>query len=101
MSDFSNLLFSFISGFSLGCIFFCGLWFTVTKMINSRYPVFLVFISGILRLGITTLGFYSVTALDNEGKLVRLATSLVGFLIARIMVTKMIKVKTCEVGHEP
>ena len=55
----------------------------------------------ISRISITMLGFYLIAFLQPDGKLERLILCLVGFLIARYVMTKIVKVKEIEVNHGP
>ena len=70
-------------GVLLGAIFFGGLWWTVRKGVSSEQPAFWFFGSLLLRMGIALAGFYFVSG----GQWERLLVCLVGFVIARLMVT--------------
>ena len=85
----------------LGTFFFGGLWFTVKKGIDSRHPALWFMGSFLIRIGVTILGFYAVSQHHWE----RAVVCLVGFLIARTIVTRVTKplnpvVVAKEVSHE-
>lgn len=72
-------------GALLGVFFFAGLWWTVRK-IQSAKAVGLLFLSSmLLRTSVVVLGFYFLLG-DNWQRLV---AGLVGFTIARIIVTRL------------
>ena len=71
------------AGVLLGAIFFGGLWWTVRKGVSSEQPVFWFFGSLLARMSIALAGFYFVSG----GHWERLLLWLVGFVIARLVVT--------------
>ncbi len=83
MNDPLPLLLAGAAGLLLGAIFFGGLWWTVRKGLTSRQPALWFFGSMLLRMGITLAGFYFV----GRGDWRRLLACLVGFVIARFVVT--------------
>jgi F1F0 ATPase subunit 2 len=85
MSDFLGLALPLVAGLLLGGIFFGGLWWTVRKGISSRQPAIWFFGSLVLRMGIALAGFYLV----GHGHLERLVVCLLGFIIARFIVTRL------------
>ena len=99
MSEISSFFIALITGLGLGVIFFYGLWRTVDKIITSNSSALWLFGSMITRIGFTMVGFYIITFLLSEGKLERLILCLFGFLIARYLMTKIVKVKRVEVNH--
>jgi F1F0 ATPase subunit 2 len=79
----AGLILSLIVGTALGLFFFGGLWWTVRKAITSTNPALWFFGSVMLRMAVVMSGFYLVMAGDWR----RLCIALVGFIIARMLVT--------------
>ena len=78
-----SLTLALAAGAGLGAIFFGGLWWTVQKGVSSRLPALWFLGSLLLRMGIALAGFYLVSG----GHWKRLLACLVGFVIARFIVT--------------
>ena len=91
MDEILELLLVCAAGGVLGAIFFGGLWWTLGKVVSSGQPALWLFGSLLLRTGIVVLGFYFVLA-GNGGNWQRLLASLLGFVIARIIVTRLTRV---------
>ena len=85
MNDFLTLTLAGAAGAVLGAIFFGGLWWTVRRGMTSPRPVLWFFGSLLVRMGIAVTGFYFV----GNGDWRRLMVCLLGFLVARIIVTRM------------
>src|SRR5450830_1144141 len=83
MNEKLMLVLACIAGSVLGTMFFGGLWWTVRKVIASSKPALWVLTSLLLRLGLTLAGFYFVSGGDWP----RLLACLVGFVMARQLVT--------------
>ena len=83
MNEVLLLALTLSAGVLLGAIFFGGLWWTVRKGVSSEQPVFWFFSSLLLRMSIALAGFYLVSG----GHWERLLLCLVGFVIARLVVT--------------
>jgi F1F0 ATPase subunit 2 len=83
MNETLTLALAWIAGLMLGAIFFGGLWWTVRKGLSSRQPAYWFFVSLLLRMSITLAGFYLV----GRGNWKRLLLSLLGFVMARLIVT--------------
>jgi F1F0 ATPase subunit 2 len=106
MNEFSKLVFSLtpalLEGILLGLFFFIGLWLTVRKLDSTKSAAFLFLGSMLLRTIIVILGFYFILGDDWQ----RLLVGLVGFIIARIIVTRFIRIKNSsnsslqKTGHE-
>jgi F1F0 ATPase subunit 2 len=80
-------------GLGLGCLFFGGLWWTVRKSILSARPALWLLSSLLIRMGLTLSGFYFVLTRDLGGEpWQRLMLCLLGFLIARLLVTQFTRV---------
>lgn len=83
MSDLLWLGAALLAGGALGTFFFGGLWWTLRRSLASAQPVLWLAPSLILRIGVTLAGFYVV----GQGDWRRLLACLVGFVIARFIVT--------------
>jgi F1F0 ATPase subunit 2 len=85
MNEALILALALLAGVVLGAIFFGGLWWTVRKCVSSDQPAFWVLGSGLLRTGILLAGFYFIA----QGHWERLVACLCGFIIARMIVTRL------------
>ncbi len=85
MNETLTLILSLLAGGALGIIFFGGLWWTVRKGISSKRPALWFVGSLLLRTSIILGGFYLVSSNHWE----RLLLCLVGFFVARLVVTRM------------
>ena len=85
MSKILNLVPALLSGLLLGAMFFGGLWWTVRKGVSSARPARWFFGSLLLRTSLTLAGFYVV----SDGHWERLLICLVGFTMARPIVTQL------------
>ena len=83
MNDNLTLLLAWAAGGVLGMIFFGGLWWTVRKGLSSQRPALWFFGSLLLRMSIVLAGLYFV----GGGRWERLVLCLVGFVMARLVVT--------------
>jgi F1F0 ATPase subunit 2 len=90
MTEALGLMLALVTGISLGAIFFGGLWWTVQKGVSSKQPALWFLGSLLLRTCLTLAGFYFVA----RGNWVRLPVSFVGFVAARLIVTRY-----TEAGH--
>ena len=79
----SALVLPLLAGVLLGMFFFGGLWWTIRRGVSSKQPAALFFFSLLLRTGIALAGFYFVARGDWR----RVLSCLVGFILARILVT--------------
>jgi F1F0 ATPase subunit 2 len=79
------LALALVAGLSLGAIFFGGLWWTVRKGVSSKRPALLFLASLLLRTAVVVAGFYVVA----DGHWQRLLACLLGFAIARFLVTRL------------
>lgn len=87
MNELINMLPSLLAGIILGLIFFGGLWLTIQKGLRSKNSALIFAGSFIIRIAIILSGFYFVVQYGWKNLLV----CLLGFLIARIAVTRMTK----------
>ena len=83
MNETLTLALAGLAGGLLGAIFFGGLWWTVRQGVSSSRPALWFLGSGLLRMSIVLAGFYFVSG----GQWKRLVACLVGFIIARVVVT--------------
>jgi len=74
-----------VTGVLLGAIFFGGLWWTVQKGVSSKRSALWFFGSLWLRTSIALAGFYFIA----RGHWERLLVCLLGFVVARIIVTRL------------
>lgn len=73
------------AGVLLGVIFFGGLWWTVRKGVSSQQPALWFLGSMLVRTGLVVAGFYVI----SDGHWQRLVAGLLGFVIARLLVTRL------------
>ena len=104
MSDLLTLTMAFGAGLVLGAFFFGGLWWTVRRGVSSKRPATMFLCSQLLRTGIAVTGFYIV----SRGNWKRLLLCLIGFVVARVLVTWLTRPSTAnqihparEVNHAP
>jgi F1F0 ATPase subunit 2 len=91
MNEAVMLVLAGIAGAVLGVIFFGGLWWTVRKGLSSRRPSLWFFGSLLLRTAIVLAGFYLI----SDGRWERLLACLLGFFIARFIVTLRLRLPGC------
>ncbi len=80
-----SLMLAWVTGMLLGALFFGGLWWTIRKSIASKRPAFWFVGSLLLRISIAVTGFYLVSG----GHWQRLLVCLLGFVMARVVVTRL------------
>jgi F1F0 ATPase subunit 2 len=85
MSDATALVLALLAGALIGTAFFGGLWWTVRRGLSSRHPALLFLGSLLLRTALALAGIYLVT----RGDMRRLLACLLGFFLARILVTRL------------
>jgi len=85
MNETLSLTPALVTGLLLGVMFFGGLWWTVRKALSSKHPALWFFGSLLLRMSITLAGFYFV----SNGHWERLLVCLLGFVMARLIVTRL------------
>ncbi|MET0497189.1 MAG: ATP synthase subunit I [Steroidobacteraceae bacterium] len=74
-----------VAGLLLGVVFYGGLWWTVRSSLASRRPAQWFILSLLARTGVAMLGFYFV----GQGHWERLLLCLLGFVAARLIVTRL------------
>ena len=85
MTETLTLVLASVAGGTLGAMFFGGLWWTVQKTLSSTRPAFWFFGSLLLRMTLALAGVYFVAG----GHWQRLLACLLGFIIARLIVTRL------------
>lgn len=104
MNEPVTLVLAGAAGVSLGAFFFGGLWWTVRRGLTAKQPVLWFLGSLLLRTSLILAGFYFV----SDGHWDRLLACLLGFVIARFLVTRFTgppvenhNSPAKEVGHAP
>jgi F1F0 ATPase subunit 2 len=82
------VVFALLVGILLGAFFFGGLWWTIRKGIQSKRVALWSFGSMLLRTGVVMLGFYLLLGDSWQ----RMLVGLLGFFIARVLVTWLTRV---------
>jgi F1F0 ATPase subunit 2 len=95
MSDAIPLAGALLAGAVLGLLFFGGLWWTVRRGLCSRQPALLFLGSLLLRTAVVLSGFYLVT----RGDIRRLLACLLGFFLARMLVTRLSRAPAGDAGR--
>ena len=85
MNEPLSLAFALASGVLLGAMFYGGLWWTVRRGVSSGRVAFWFLGSLLLRMGLALAGFYFVA----DGHWQRLLLCLLGFIMARLVVTRL------------
>jgi len=104
MNDAPPLLLAGAAGFVLGAMFFGGLWWTVRHGIFSKHAGLWFAASLLLRVVMVLSGLYLVGGRDWR----RLAICLLGFALARLLMTSLTRPpsprqppRAAEVNHAP
>ena len=87
MNEAPILAGNLLAGILLGGFFFGGLWWTIRSRSPSQWSGLLFSASFLLRMTVAVTGFYVV----SHGEWRKLLACLVGFLLARIAVTRLIR----------
>lgn len=85
MNEALSCVLATVTGFVLGAIFFWGLWWTIHKGVASPQPAMWFLGSMLLRSSTVLAGFYVV----GRGHWERLLLCLLGFVVARLVVTRL------------
>jgi F1F0 ATPase subunit 2 len=96
MSETSSLLLALLAGIVLGTIFFGGLWWTVQRGVSSKSAAVLFSGSFLLRTIVALAGFYFV----SRGDWRRLLACLLGFVLARIAITRFTVTRPAHIRPE-
>lgn len=94
MSNVLPLVLAALAGLVLGAIFFGGLWWTIRKGMQSPRPALWFLASFVLRTAIVVAGFYFV----GDGQWQKLLACLAGFIIGRLIVTRMTQTSASKEG---
>jgi F1F0 ATPase subunit 2 len=97
MNDTLAMVLAGGAGVMLGAVFFGGLWWTVRKGFSSNRPALWFLGSLLLRTSIALAGFYFVARGDWE----RLLVCLLGFVMARVIVTLLTRAAKKPAYWEP
>jgi F1F0 ATPase subunit 2 len=87
MNEALTLAVDLLAGILLGAFFFGGLWWTIRKGSPSQWSGLLFAGSLLLRMAVAVGGFYLV----SHGDWRKLVACLAGFLLARIAITRLIR----------
>jgi len=88
MNEALGLFGTLLVGALLGAFFFGGLWWTIQMGPPSEWSGLVFSASFLLRIAVAITGFYLV----SRGDWRRLVACLAGFLLARITVTRLIRI---------
>ena len=92
MKELSALILALFAGGLLGMIFFGGLWWTIQRGVSSKSPAILFSGSLLLRTATAVAGFYFV----SRGDWRKLLACMLGFLLARLLVTRLTRIPLSE-----
>ena len=85
MNETLSMVLALPKGVLLGAIYFGGLWWTVQKMVLSKWSALWLLGSLLLRTSIALACFYFIAS----GHWQRLLMCLLGFIIARFIVMRL------------
>lgn len=91
------LAFALLAGLCIGMVFFAGLWWTVQRAATSRQPGILFAGSFLLRTALALGGFYLV----GKGNWPRFVVCLVGFIIGRMLVKRLLQQDSLIIEAQP
>lgn len=94
MNETLNLLLAWVAGILLGSMFFGGLWWTLRKGLASKQAALWFFSSMLLRMSLALAGFHFVSG----GHWERLLSCLVGFILARLIVMRLVRSAEKQTG---
>ena len=94
MNDAATLMASLTAGAILGFLYFRGLWQTVVRLPDFKRPAWSMTWSFAVRVLVAMSGFYVIMG----GHLERLATAMVGFLLARQILVRRVGRWTGKTG---
>jgi F1F0 ATPase subunit 2 len=95
VSDAPALILALLAGALLGAAFFAGLWWTIRRGLSSGRPALLFICSLVLRTAAAVAGFYLVSRGDPR----RLLACLLGFFLARLLVTRLARAPAASEGR--
>ena len=92
MREIVPLILAFLVGVLVGGVFFGGLWWTIRKALPSNLAGVWFAGSFLVRTAIALVGFYAA----GQGDWRRLVSSVVGFLVARLLVVRLTRTLRME-----
>ncbi|WP_299463056.1 ATP synthase subunit I [uncultured Gimesia sp.] len=96
----TQLILSLVVGMLLGAIFFGGLWMTVKNLQKVSWPWLLFLVSALSRTVIALSGFWFVGIwLSATNQWQRMAGCLLGFMIARHLYTRQIRMENVSLSR--
>lgn len=78
-----------VAGAGLGLLFYGSLWYTVRRLTTTRRPALLLVGSLAVRTGLALLGLFLLMG-GTRGHWERLLAACVGFLLARVWLTRQL-----------
>jgi F1F0 ATPase subunit 2 len=90
MTTLTSLVIAFAKGTLLAWLFFYILWFSTQKILGSSWSTSWFIGSWLIRMLIAIGGFYLI----SMGNSMLLVASLCGFICARFLVAKLVKVRS-------
>ena len=88
-------LISLATGGILGVAYFGGLWITIRRFVaGTKHAHFLIVLSFLLRTVVVVSGFYLLLLFTHQWQAV--AVALVGFIISRMIITRVVTDKSQE-----
>lgn len=84
MNGYAGLFLAWLAGIGLGLFFFGGLWWTIRRGLGSRHAGLWFAGSSLARMGVALAGMYWCAG----GRWERLLACVLGFLAARLAVTR-------------
>lgn len=94
MSEAMNAVLSVLAGAALGTVFFVGLWWTVGRVLTGPQPGLLMLASMLGRTAMAVGGFYLVAGDSWQ----QLMFCLAGFIMARLLVTRLLPSHAPDMG---
>ncbi len=95
MNDTLTLVLAWAAGILLGAMFFGGLWWTVQRGVASERPAVWFFVSLLVRMSLSLAGIYVVSG----GHWERLLLCLLGFVMSRLIVTRLTRPAGAHHAH--
>ncbi len=95
MTTTLGIIVAFVVGILVGLFYFAGLWWTVRRIPESKYPGMLLLGSMAIRLGVLLAVFLLVVGTSW----IRLLAAVVGFILARTILVRFVRGKTGEPGE--
>jgi F1F0 ATPase subunit 2 len=85
MNESVAFVLAVVAGLALGAMFFGGLWWTVRKVVLSKWSSLWILGSLLVRTSVVLAGFYFI----SRGHWEQLLLCLLGFIAARFIVTRL------------